>query len=308
MIEPLTGGARGWLRVVLPGLLFGCIAFAAHRAGAETLVAFDIKPSDADPAISRFNDDNYVVLNETDSTPQQQLVVFLPGTNGKPRNAVDLLTVVAGQGYRAIGLAYNDSPAIVQVCPQRPPPCSGAVRQRRIFGDDVTSVVENTRAESIVGRLTALLNYLDHHDRDRHWGTYLVDGEPDWNRIVISGLSQGAGMAAYLAKRKQVARVVLFSSPWDFYGSSRELAPWIREPGVTPPDRWFAEYHRRENTAALIARAYRQLEIPADHVRVFDLDLPDTLKAAGSDNPFHGSTIRVRAYADQWRFLFGRSP
>jgi len=35
----------------------------------------------------RFNESNFVVLGEA-STPQQELLVFLPGTNGKSRNGV----------------------------------------------------------------------------------------------------------------------------------------------------------------------------------------------------------------------------
>ena len=39
-------------------------------------------------------------------------------------------------------------------------------------------------------------------------------------------------MAAYIVKHKKVARVVLFSGPWDFYGYSKQLAPWISGPSV----------------------------------------------------------------------------
>ncbi len=88
-------------------------------------------------------------------------------------------------------------------------------------------------------RLVKLLQYLDVQHPDEHWGDYLIGGEPNWSRIVISGHSQGAGMAAYIAKRKAVARVVLFSSPWDYVKSSRQPAPWLSETSATPPERWF---------------------------------------------------------------------
>ena len=114
-------------------------------------------------------------------------------------------------------------------------------------------------------------------------------------------------MAAYIAQREQVARVVLFSSPWDYSLESRSLAPWIGEPSVTPPERWFAEYHRRENTAGLIAQAYAVLHIPPAHIRIFDLDLPAN-HGHRSDNPYHGSTAHAPGYAPEWRFLFGSPP
>jgi dienelactone hydrolase len=266
----------------------------------------EILPSETDPSITRFNEASVIVFDE-ETPADSPLVVFMPGTGGKPSNVVHMLRVVAAQGYRVIGLEYNDEPAVVQVCPRDPDrACSANFRARRIFGGNVRSPVENTQGETIVNRLVKLLGYLQEHDAARHWDGYLLNGEPNWSRIVVSGLSQGAGMAAYIAKRKVVARVVLFSSPWDYVGSS-QLAPWISEPSATPPDRWFAEYHRRENTAALLARAYRDLQIPADHIRVFDLDLPKDMKIK-NNNPFHGSTVHVAAYEPEWQFLYGKFP
>jgi predicted esterase len=294
-------------RALAAALIWTIVSPFMGSVSAGNLVVQEIRPSDADPPITRFNEPNYVVIDD-EATAAAQLVVFMPGTGGKPANASQLLGVVAHLGYRVIGLEYNDEPAVVEVCPKSPiASCSGNFRRRRIFGGDVNSVVANTESETIVTRLVKLLQYLDVHDAAGHWGDYLEGGEPNWPRIVVSGLSQGAGMAAYIAKQKPVARVVLFSSPWDFQRDSRRLAPWLIEPGATPPERWYAEYHRREKTAALIAQAYQALQIPPSHIRVFDLDLPSGFKVKG-DNPYHSSTIKVAAYAPDWEFLFGRSP
>jgi hypothetical protein len=293
---------NGIFALSVAGFYFVAFAGLAH---AGNLITQEVLPSDTDPSIRRFNEPNVTVLDE-DTPADSPLVVFLPGTGGKPRNVMHLLRVVAGQGYRAVGLEYDDEPAVAQICPRDPDRgCSGNFRAQRIFGGNARSPVANTQSETIVNRLVKLLSYLQEHDAPRHWDGYLLDGEPNWSRIVVSGLSQGAGMAAYIAKRKAVARVVLFSSPWDFMGASRQLAPWISEPSATPPDRWFAEYHRRENTAAELARAYRALQIPADHIRVFDLDLPKDLKI-NSNNPYHGSTVHIPAYSPEWQFLFGK--
>ena len=300
-----TGHASGFY-LAIAALFCANAQLIPRIACADGLVVQEIRPSEADPAVARFNEPNYVVFDEQ-SGPDSQLVVFMPGTDGKPSNAAHILRRIASRGYRVIGLEYNDEPAVVHVCPQSPlPSCSGDFRQRRIFGGN-KSVVENTQSESIINRLVSLLRYLQERDPARHWDGYLLGEEPNWSRTVVSGLSQGAGMAAYIAKHRSVARVVLFSSPWDFQRSSRRLAPWLIEPSETPPDRWFAEYHRRENTAALIAGAYQALQIPKSNIRIFDLDLPKDMKFK-SDNPYHVSTIKVAAYAPEWEFLFGRSP
>merc|ERR1712232_752412 len=41
------------------------------------------------------------------------------------------------------------------------------------------------------------------------------NGLPDWTKIVISGHSQGASHAAYIAYRKPVAGAIAFSGPQD---------------------------------------------------------------------------------------------
>jgi acetyl esterase/lipase len=186
------------------------------------------------------------------------------------------------------------------------------VRRKRIFGEDVTSLIDDRAEESIVARLTRLLIYLDRQHPADKWSQYLKDGQPDWSRIAVSGLSQGAGMAAYIAQRTMVARAVLFSSPWDNYGPRHSLAPWLTHgSGATPSERWYAAYHRNENTADLIERAYSALRIPRDHIHVFTLAPAAILSA----NPNHlsvvtnGATPRkadgTPAYLEEWRAMLG---
>lgn len=294
------------VRKLLALTTLGLLANAAAQAQPSNLITYEILPSQADPVISNFNDPNIVLVSPT-SAGTEQLAIFLPGTGGKPANVALLLNTIAKQGYRVIGLEYNNEPAVVQVCPRNPDPkCSENFRMERAFGNAADSPVDNPPNESIESRLVTLLRYLDKAHPEQKWGAYLKDGKPAYDRLVLSGLSQGAGMAAYMAKKNNVARVVLFSSPWDFMAPSRELAPWIAEPGVTSPDRRYAEYHKRENTAALIAESYRALRIPPDHVLTFDLNLP---KGHGSgENPFHGSTVRLEGYVPQWQMMYGRSP
>ncbi len=96
----------------------------------------------------------------------------------------------------------------------------------------------------------------------------LENGAPKWGRIVLAGQSQGAGMAAFIAKRQAAARVILFSSPWDFVvsdGNARRLAPGSRRPAK----------RRQSGGSADIS----------------------------SRNPFHGEGIRNPAYAEQRAFF-----
>jgi hypothetical protein len=63
--------------------------------------------------------------------------------------------------------------------------------------------------------LTRLLQALARDHPTEGWDQYLTNGTPNWPKIALTGQSQGAGMAAYIAKRVKLARVILSSSPWD---------------------------------------------------------------------------------------------
>ena len=297
-----------------PGIaLIVSVALLSAAAPAD-LVIYRVAPAATDSAIERFNDPHYVVF-ERGAPESADLLVFMSGSGGRPDGASDFLAVAARQGYRVISLAYNDLPAVVAICtPDPDPSCSGDVRQKRNFGDNVTRKIDDRPAESIVNRLVKLLRALDRDHASEGWGGYLAGDEPRWDRIAVAGHSQGAGMAAYLAQLRPVERVILFSSPWDSFGRRRQLAPWVlKGSGVTPSKRWFGAYHRKENTADLIAEAYRALHVPDAHVRVFTRE---PARMVGP-NPYHLSMVGngtmprapdgTPANADDWRFLVGTS-
>jgi len=259
-----------------------------------------VRPSLVDPAV-RNGDTPYLVYTGASGRHTSPLAVFLPGTNGTTAGAPQLLLrMLADQGYRVIYLSYDNRVAATKICPQAPPPCFAQFRASRLFGGG--GPVPTAPAESIVTRLTELLRYLDREHPNDGWDQYLTPDGPKWPTIIMSGLSQGAGMAAYLAKRYPLRRVVLFSSPWDFRFPDMRPASWLFEASATPTDRWWAERHVRENTTRAIARAYQALRIPTSHILLFDGPPPP---AATSDNPYHVSTVTLDQYIPQWRVMYG---
>ncbi len=266
--------------------------------------AYEIQPAKLDPAVHDFTDPSIAIPHA--GAP---LAIFLPGTGGKPEGNPRFAQFIADQGYAVISLEYDDDPAVAQVCPQSPDPdCSEAFRRVRVDGVEAgpgTSPVHNPPAEAITARLSALLHGLALAKPKEGWDRYLDGDQPRWDRIVVSGLSQGAGMAAYIAKHHQVARVVLFSSPWDVTGRDHHPAPWLSQPSATPMDRWYAEYNQRELTADLIKNAYAALQIPPDHIRVFARDLPASFHG-NSPNPYHVITIIDHAYEPDWKIMYGK--
>lgn len=295
----------------LAAALLGCALWARAENGpcepTEALEVYCIKPSATNPEIRRFDRPHYVTFTRADAGRALPLLVFIPGTGGAPPGPIHLLRTAASNGYRVIALEYNDEPSIAVYCPEKGgPPCSARLRHMRIYGNTrMDPDIDNTRAEAIVERLYALLRHLDRNHPDQGWSSYYDREGMVWDRIALSGQSQGAGMAAFIGKQKLVRRIILFSSPWDFYrtrDNERELAPWLAWESTTPPSRWFAAYNAHENTADLLARAYRELRIPGDHVRVFRLPLPEGYRG-NSPNPFHTQGIANVQYRPDWEFF-----
>ena len=285
------------------------LALFASSLAAQGPHAELIKPSAVDPRVKQYDESNVIIRPAVmDGAP---LAVFFPGTGGKPEGTRRLGNVVAGQGYRFIGLEYNDVPSVQQVCPLTPnPECAGLFREMRVFGTGGSHDASNPLEETIAVRLTMLLQYLDKKYPTEHWNVFLTaDGKPAWSKMVLSGLSQGAGMAAFIAKKYDVARVVLFSSPVDMLGgrTGTEVAPWLRWPSATPVDRWYAERNSREPFNPGLIKSYPALSIPVDHIKVFDHDLPAGRQAAGAANPmaYHGTNVADPSYTEEWKFLYG---
>jgi hypothetical protein len=266
-----------------------------------------VRPSETDSTIRRFDDAHYV-LDSARAKVDADLLVFMTGTGGEPPGPRRFLEEAADAGYRVISLAYNDVPAVVAYCLRKSDPnCSENFRRMRIYGDRtlMDSNIDNTASESIVNRFVKLLQHLNRRYPEGNWASYLGNGAPNWRRIALAGQSQGAGMAAFVAKEHEVARVILFSSPWDFTntGGIRKLSAWLSTPSRTPSERWFGGYHARENTASLLAKACAELKIPQNHIRVFTANLPVGFQQGSGGNPFHGQGIRKPAYYEQREFF-----
>jgi hypothetical protein len=226
------------------------IALLVSGTATGAIVQHVVAPEATDPAISVALDDHYVTVNTT-IPPDRDLFVFLPGTRGKPSDYLLILQEAASNGFRAVGLMYPDDNALYALCPvaNTDPECWEKVREEIVTGNDVSSLVTVSRADSIENRLFKLLIYLDATYPSEGWGTWIIAGQPNWSRIRLAGWSQGGGHAAYMAKDRDVARVIGFSSPQDWDLRLNQPAPWITHQHVTPSSRYFGFGHIQDATA-----------------------------------------------------------
>lgn len=213
-----------------------------------------IDPAQTDPDIDTALEPHYV-CHDTTVPSRDTLMVFFPGTGGHPAHYTRFVQEGASMGMHTIGLRYpNDRSVNLQYCPRDPDPnCHANVRREVIYGGDHHSDLEITPPNTIVNRLVQLLRYLDVQQPDADWEQYLNGDTPRWDRIIVAGHSQGAGMAGFIAHEQRVLRAVLFG----WVDQSRgQVAPWITEAHVTPGERIFTFEHvedRKRGEAAKLA-------------------------------------------------------
>ncbi len=272
------------------------------KPSTKSLVQFHITPSTTDSSITSFDSPHLVVYNP--SIKQGKLLIFLTGTGGiPPKKPNDFFLTAIEQGYRVISLSYFNLPAGVVVCAEekqfnKDPDCVEKFRIKRIYGENVTSLFPDEPQDAIINRITKLLVYLANHDKQGNWEKYLQSGDIKWNEIALSGQSQGGGMAAFIAKRSRVARVISFSGGWDYAGGNK-IASWYSKDSVTPPKRWYATYHVEEPKAMTILESCKAMKIPDNHILALSKEVRQTSKA-------HGAGISDKIYKPEWIQMLGK--
>jgi hypothetical protein len=192
------------------------------------LQEYVVAPAQTDPAITTALDDHYAYVNTT-VTAKNLLVVFFPGTGADPRDYRTFVQEAANLGYHAIGLMYPNSVTVNSLCiTTNDTTCHSNVRREIIDGTDRSAAVDVDTTNCIIHRLVKLLQYLQTVQPSEHWDQYLSGGAPNWPKIIVSGHSQGGGMAGIMSKYYPVHRAIIFSD-MDFLSSGR-IPDWVDNP------------------------------------------------------------------------------
>jgi predicted esterase len=198
-------------------------------------------------------------------TPRNQLIVLFNGTGAGPLALHTLGETLAGDGFHVIALRYSSDVGTTTACPdsvaQTDPDCFRRFRGEVVHGEGVTdpsgasydhASVSVSAANSVENRLLKLVDHLRTTRALDGWGQFqqVSDGacttmntaygtcELDWTKVIAGGHSQGAGVALYLAKFHPLARVMLYSGPFDVFelpDASLNVAPWITEAPLQVP-------------------------------------------------------------------------
>jgi len=214
------------------------------------------------------------------NTPQTgTLVIFLPGTGSSPGSASLLLRAVLDLGHHVISLSYPNQIAMGTLA-LNDLDLYGSLRREICFGIDSGSLSLNvTPPDSILNRIEKLLIHLSHEYPGENWGNYIQSSGPRWDKIILSGFSQGSGHAAYLAQSFPVKKVVLFAGVVDGrVNVPQQSATWIASNFWATPR---ANFYFFSNTT--------DGNFPAIEANLFALGF-DLNQSVDSDLPFNPET------------------
>jgi hypothetical protein len=224
------------LLLLLPTILFG---------QTEHIV----KPSTADPLSGAPDNNHFIYINQT-VIQKSKLFIFFPGTGAVPFHYREILKHAANLGYHSIGLTYPNSVAINQIClATTDTTCHSRARLEVFDGIDRHNDINVDVNNCIERRTLKLLEYLNTTYPTENWGQYYTGNQIQWDKIIVSGHSQGGGHAGIISKIKQVERVAMFAA-MDWITLLNRNADWITWSGPTSADRYFGFTHQNDEAVS----------------------------------------------------------
>lgn len=224
---------RFFLFVALIGTLLTATAQTEHI----------VSPSTADPLSGAPNNNHFVYTNP-DVAQKNKLFLFFPGTNGVPIAYRKILKLAANLGYHAIGLTYPNDLAINDLCTGSGDiTCHSRARLEVFDGTDRHPDITVDENNCIQRRTQKLLQYLAVTYPSENWGQYMDGNTIQWDKIMVSGHSQGGGHAGIISKLYEVDRVVMFAAT-DWVANPGRNADWITWDGPTPANKYYGFIHR----------------------------------------------------------------
>ncbi len=222
----------------------------AQNCDTNALIIDPVRASDTDPGIAFELAQHYTFFNP-DCTPKNILLVHLVGTFGDPYQTLYFPKLAANNGFHVLSVKYpNDLSAQTACSSSNDPDCHFKFRKEIIEGVDYSPEIAVDSVNSISNRLIRLLQFMDANTTSQNWGQFFTGDSIHWDRVMISGHSQGGGHAAVMAIDRPLHRVLMFASPNDYSNTFGQTATWTNLPHATAD----SAYYSFNNTNDLVAQ------------------------------------------------------
>ena len=176
--------------------------------------------------------------------------VHFSGSYGKPYSVLqddyatrEWLNELMEQGFVVVQPAYANSGSVNgDICGtsnggNEVDNCAGLVRQEILEGVDVSEQIAVDLPNGVYGRLDRLITFVQ--GEGFSFPSSFQAGAIDWAAVSVSGHSQGAGHAYFMAKTVGVAAACFLGGPYDRADTVNMtfplIADWYKVPGTATP-------------------------------------------------------------------------
>jgi len=203
------------------------------------------------------------------------LIVYLQGTGLPPEASRAFIRHVGDRtGRCVVAVPYENAKLVASYCfadsnrTTQDADCLDKVLGAKAAGEPERvetrsgGLLEVPRARSAEGGLLAALRVLD-------LAPYLTDDgdEVRWDRVVLTGGSQGAQVALFIAlTRHRVAGVGSIVGGVLPTGGTTGFPAWVTTPGLTSPS-LIRAWHHQDDADQFRRSVYRAMRIPDENVR-----------------------------------------
>ncbi len=297
--------------------LLSCKKKEDIKTGTDNTIAQNIsvlvKPNETDVNYASEEESHYVV--RSNKTHLNKLLLFIGGSYSIPKNYNLVCDHAASIGLDVISISYPNNVATASLGTSSDKFIFDNYRDEICFGNQVSNVVSVDDLNSINTRTTKLIIHLKKAFPKQNWDQYLTTSNTlKWEKIVISGHSQGSGHACYLGKKRMAERVVMFSGPNDFSSFYNEAGNWLKSSGLTPLNKHFALLHSKDEIVSFPnqisnLRGMGMLTATGDPLLVDDLSAPfnnaQTFSLSIPALSFHNSSVGANQILPAvWTYLF----
>ncbi len=212
------------------------------------LYEFELDPVELDPSVVDNIALQYAHL-DTRAEPIGKLVFFLSGYTNTPASWRNHGRQIAGWGFHVVEPHYDNDWS----CGPMGGSCNEDTRWEALTGEDTSTVIATSRADSAEGRVVTMLKHLAEVHPGGDWGWYLDDDDQlRYEHVIIAGISHGASSSGLYATRRAFHRVVMHSGGW-----------WsVPDDSATPVSEWYGLAHTDDEQYDGILSAWASAGLP----------------------------------------------
>jgi len=267
-----------------------------------------IDPSATGADIKTIHGPHYALIDPK-AKQNGKLLLFIVGTNGNSDDWIKFADYAATLGYHSICIDYKNLVNTVACVESRDSACFDGFRQEIMFGSPVSPMVEVDSANSIMNRVTKLLQHLSKTYPGENWNQFLNGNNIVWTKVVAAGHSQGAGHVVFLGKKYLLDRIIILAGPQDFLANFNSPASWLSRNTTTPLSKYFACLHLKDpyNFNRQLANCNTiMVNHPSDTLMVYPqaaVKRPAHILVADNQTDDAHGAFRNEAFKQVWDYL-----